>query len=250
MWNYDEHIISNVSKCNVSKSFVWKHLQYAGPSLWSQNQDRERENSLCFNNCGCFFSTDGPSYIYINLLTDSSKSLSYYLLLWVFKQSCTWSAKPHTMSWINKVLTVDIFKTWFQGILCEVETISKFSAGWETYTEQLLNLQELFTIQMVIFGELTKKQKQCPLWMLLKCVCIFLLQKMDKNRDGVVTLDEFILSCQEVFFIRSYSLDNHSTKFPTFHIYVLTIKPFHINFNKHKIFFRGLHCPLVVRIVH
>lgn len=24
------------------------------------------------------------------------------------------------------------------------------------------------------------------------------LQKMDKNRDGVVTLDEFILSCQEV----------------------------------------------------
>lgn len=23
-------------------------------------------------------------------------------------------------------------------------------------------------------------------------------QKMDKNRDGVVTLDEFILSCQEV----------------------------------------------------
>lgn len=27
----------------------------------------------------------------------------------------------------------------------------------------------------------------------------FSLQKMDKNRDGVVTLDEFILSCQEVF---------------------------------------------------
>lgn len=28
--------------------------------------------------------------------------------------------------------------------------------------------------------------------------CVFFLQKMDKNRDGVVTLEEFILSCQEV----------------------------------------------------
>lgn len=26
----------------------------------------------------------------------------------------------------------------------------------------------------------------------------FILQKMDKNKDGVVTLDEFIESCQEV----------------------------------------------------
>lgn len=74
----------------------------------------------------------------------------------------------------------------------------------------------------------------------------FSLQKMDKNRDGVVTLDEFILSCQEVFFMWSYSLDNHSTKFPTFLIYVVTIKPFHFNFNMHKVFFIGLHCPLVV----
>lgn len=32
----------------------------------------------------------------------------------------------------------------------------------------------------------------------LVCVCCS-PQKMDKNRDGVVTLDEFILSCQEVF---------------------------------------------------
>lgn len=31
------------------------------------------------------------------------------------------------------------------------------------------------------------------------------LQKMDKNRDGVVTLDEFILSCQEVFIMQSYN---------------------------------------------
>lgn len=30
-------------------------------------------------------------------------------------------------------------------------------------------------------------------------VCFF-PQKMDKNRDGVVTLDEFILSCQEVHY--------------------------------------------------
>lgn len=73
---------------------------------------------------------------------------------------------------------------------------------------------------------------------------------MDKNRDGVVTLDEFILSCQEVFFMRSYSLDNHSTKFPTFLIYVLTIKPFHINFNKQNFFYRpslptsGQNCAL------
>lgn len=27
---------------------------------------------------------------------------------------------------------------------------------------------------------------------------VFILQKMDKNKDGVVTLDEFIESCQEV----------------------------------------------------
>lgn len=30
----------------------------------------------------------------------------------------------------------------------------------------------------------------------------------------------------------SYSLDNHSTKFP---IYVVIIKPFHVNFNMHKV---------------
>lgn len=34
---------------------------------------------------------------------------------------------------------------------------------------------------------------------ILLTVC-FSQQKMDKNRDGVVTLDEFIFSCQEVFF--------------------------------------------------
>lgn len=39
----------------------------------------------------------------------------------------------------------------------------------------------------------------------------FSLQKMDKNRDGVVTLDEFILSCQEVasFFFFTV-IDPHS----------------------------------------
>lgn len=31
-------------------------------------------------------------------------------------------------------------------------------------------------------------------------------QKMDKNRDGVVTLDEFILSCQEVNFLYIYTI--------------------------------------------
>lgn len=29
-------------------------------------------------------------------------------------------------------------------------------------------------------------------------VLVLILQKMDKNKDGVVTLDEFIESCQEV----------------------------------------------------
>lgn len=32
----------------------------------------------------------------------------------------------------------------------------------------------------------------------METISSFLLQKMDKNKDGVVTLDEFIESCQEV----------------------------------------------------
>ena len=32
----------------------------------------------------------------------------------------------------------------------------------------------------------------------METIFFLILQKMDKNKDGVVTLDEFIESCQEV----------------------------------------------------
>lgn len=50
-------------------------------------------------------------------------------------------------------------------------------------------------IEMVIFDELKTKTMH---FVNATEMCLH-LQKMDKNRDGVVTLDEFILSCQEVF---------------------------------------------------
>lgn len=49
--------------------------------------------------------------------------------------------------------------------------------------------------------------------------CCFFSQKMDKNKDGVVTLEEFVIACQEVYVV----LHLHSTwHYKKLHEYILT----------------------------
>ncbi len=45
------------------------------------------------------------------------------------------------------------------------------------------------------------------------------LQKMDKNRDGVVTFDEFILSCQEVQYFCLFRMAYYAYYVPVFTVY-------------------------------
>ncbi len=45
------------------------------------------------------------------------------------------------------------------------------------------------------------------------------LQKMDKNRDGVVTFDEFILSCQEVKYFCLFRMAYYAYYVPVFTVY-------------------------------
>lgn len=61
-----------------------------------------------------------------------------------------------------------------------------------------MDLQSSRTVfQCIQFSTLAAFYK-CINLMDSNTLCFSLLQKMDKNKDGVVTLDEFIESCQEV----------------------------------------------------
>ena len=60
-----------------------------------------------------------------------------------------------------------------------------------------LNISQISVCSRCLF---TNCMSDFNIWQRV-CICP---QKMDKNRDGVVTLDEFIFSCQEVQYFFSY----------------------------------------------
>ena len=43
--------------------------------------------------------------------------------------------------------------------------------------------------------------KMCFYLILIHIILLLFSQKMDKNKDGVVTLEEFVIACQEVCII-------------------------------------------------
>lgn len=80
--------------------------------------------------------------------------------------------------------------------------------------------------------------------MLLKCVCISPYRKWTKTEMVWSLLMNSSFLVKRYFF-----LDNHSTEFPSFPTFVVIIKPFTSNSTARGAF-TGLHCPLVVGIVH
>lgn len=62
----------------------------------------------------------------------------------------------------------------------------------------LYKSEKLDSLNAVIFFILRIVFSRCISVINSRVFGLFILQKMDKNKDGVVTLDEFIESCQEV----------------------------------------------------